>query len=334
VAPLRDDTRPPAVTVRSLSKTYRNGVRAVDGVDLDIGRGEIFALLGPNGAGKTTTVEILEGYRSRDSGEVSVLGFDPARQISELKPLIGIVLQSTGVDRYLTVAETIDMYAGYYPHPRDVDEVIDLVGLAAKRDAKVLTLSGGQQRRLDVGVALAGDPELLFLDEPTTGFDPSARREAWEVVKGLAALGKTILLTTHYMEEAQYLADNVAVIAAGRIVAEGPPARLAGRDQVVPRIRFQRPRPDLPLELAEELGVAACADGRLELVPDALTPALARLTAWAVGAGVELQGLEILRPSLEDVYLQLTGSPDEAAEQPSPARGRGRGRRSVAAGAR
>ena len=213
--------------VRGLRKAY-GALNAVDGVDLEISRGEVFALLGPNGAGKTTTVEILEGYRHRDEGQVTVLGHDPGRERTALKPRIGIVLQSTGVDRYLTVAETLAMYAGYYPHPRSPEEVIDLVGLGAKRDARVTTLSGGQQRRLDVGVALVGDPELLFLDEPTTGFDPSARREAWQVVKSLAELGKTVLLTTHYMDEAQFLADRVAVIAAGRIVAEGPPSSLGG----------------------------------------------------------------------------------------------------------
>ena len=210
-----------AVFVRGLRKAY-GALQAVDGVDLQISRGEVFALLGPNGAGKTTTVEILEGYRHRDDGQVTVLGHDPGRERAALKPRIGIVLQSTGVDRYLTVAETLAMYADFYPHPRSPGEVIDLVGLGAKRDARVTTLSGGQQRRLDVGVALVGDPELLFLDEPTTGFDPSARREAWLVVKDLAELGKTVLLTTHYMDEAQFLADRVAVIAAGRIVAEGP----------------------------------------------------------------------------------------------------------------
>ena len=215
-----------AVRVRGLTKSYGD-VAAVKGIDLEIGRGEVFALLGPNGAGKTTIVEILEGYRHRDQGEISVLGLDPSSQRRELKKRIGIVLQSTGVDRYLTVAETIAMYSGYYPHPRPVDEVIGLVGLDEKRDARVVTLSGGQQRRLDVAIALAGDPELLFLDEPTTGFDPSARHEAWEVVRSLADLGKTMLLTTHYMDEAQYLADRVAVIAAGRIIAEGPPSTLA-----------------------------------------------------------------------------------------------------------
>src|SRR5215468_1534157 len=217
---------PAAVHVRGLVKAY-SGVRAVNGVDLDIRRGEIFALLGPNGAGKTTTVEILEGYRARDGGEVTVLGYDPGRQRAPLKRRIGIVLQSTGVEPYLTVTETIRMYAGFYPDPRPVDEVIGLVGLEEKRDSRVNKLSGGQQRRLDVAIALAGNAELLFLDEPTTGFDPSARREAWEVIKNLATLGKTVLLTTHYMDEAQYLADRVAVIAAGRIVAEGDPATLA-----------------------------------------------------------------------------------------------------------
>jgi ABC-2 type transport system ATP-binding protein len=211
-----------AVDVRGLTKSYRD-VHAVAGLDLSIQRGEIYALLGPNGAGKTTTVEILEGYRSRDGGTVTVLGYDPGHQRRQLKSRIGIVLQSTGVDRYLTVAETIAMYAGYYPDPRPVQEVIELVGLRPKRNTRVIKLSGGQQRRLDVAIALVGNPDLLFLDEPTTGFDPSARHEAWEVVKNLAALGKTVLLTTHYMDEAQYLADRVGVITAGRIVAEGPP---------------------------------------------------------------------------------------------------------------
>ncbi|MDR3650503.1 MAG: ABC transporter ATP-binding protein, partial [Acidimicrobiales bacterium] len=195
----------PAVLVKGLMKSY-SGTTAVAGVDLEIPRGEIFALLGPNGAGKTTTVEILEGYRSRDAGEVRVLGCDPGRQRAQLKPRIGIVLQSTGINPYLTVQELVTMYAGYYPHPRSVSEVIDLVGLNAKRTERVARLSGGQQRRLDMAIGLAGDPELLFLDEPTTGFDPTARHEAWEVIANLANLGKTVLLTTHYMDEAQYLA--------------------------------------------------------------------------------------------------------------------------------
>src|ERR1017187_695781 len=304
-----------AIDVRGLTKSYQQ-TRAVAGVDLQIRRGEIFALLGPNGAGKTTTVEILEGYRSRDGGEVSVLGLDPGSQRRELKSQIGIVLQSTGVDRYLTVAETIAMYASYYPHPRPVDEVIELVGLTAKRNARVIKLSGGQQRRLDVAIALAGNPELLFLDEPTTGFDPSARHEAWDVVKSLAVLGKTVLLTTHYMEEAQYLADRVAVIAAGLIVAQGPTASLGARDMARARIRFRLPPWAVP---PDGLGGPAGPDGFTELAPDDVTLALHRLTGWAIDQRIRLDGPEGTRPSLEDVYLALTGTPAEPGDgQPVP----------------
>src|SRR5262245_7986224 len=292
----------PAVHVRGLVKAY-SGVRAVNGIDLDIRRGEIFALLGPNGAGKTTTVEILEGYRTRDSGEATVLGYDPGRQRGPLRSKIGIVLQSTGVERYLTVAETVQMYAGFYPDPRPVDEVIALVGLEAKRNSRVNKLSGGQQRRLDVAIALAGNPELLFLDEPTTGFDPSARRESWEVIKNLATLGKTVLLTTHYMDEAQFLADRVAVIAAGRIVAEGDPATLANRELAKARIRYR-----LPGGVTPPAGLAgpAGADGFTEFSPDDVTAALHQLTGWALDHQISLDGLEVSRPSLEDVYLSLT----------------------------
>jgi ABC-2 type transport system ATP-binding protein len=290
-----------AVRVRGLVKSY-GGVHAVAGIDFDIALGEVFALLGPNGAGKTTTVEILEGYRRRDSGEVTVLGLDPGRDRAQLKARIGIVLQSTGVDRYLTVAETIAMYARCYPHPRPVDEVIDVVGLAGKRDSRVVRLSGGQQRRLDVAIALAGDPELLFLDEPTTGFDPSARQEAWHVVKGLAAMGKTVLLTTHYMDEAQHLADRVAIVAGGRIVAAGDPATLGGRDTVRAIVRYRVPAGVRP---PAELGVVA--DGSVEFVPDDLARALHRLSGWAIEHDVPLDDLQVVRPSLEDVYLQLTG---------------------------
>jgi len=315
-----------AVEVRGLRKSYGD-VAAVQGIDFDIGRGQIFALLGPNGAGKTTTVEILEGYRKRDGGEVSVLGLDPERHSKQLLRQIGIVLQSTGIDRYLTVAETITMYSSYYPHPRPLDEVIDLVGLGAKRDTRVLKLSGGQQRRLDVAIALAGDPELLFLDEPTTGFDPSARREAWEIVKNLAALGKTVLLTTHYMDEAQYLANQVAVIAGGRIVATGPPESLAGRDSTRAVVRFRLPEGTGP---PAGLDAQMAEDGFVELRPEDLTRALHGLTNWAIGAGVDLDTLQIVRPSLEDVYLELTGTesgePDAATE---PARRRRRGGRSA-----
>jgi len=282
-------------------------------------------LLGPNGAGKTTTVEILEGYRHRDGGDVTVLGYDPGRERTALKPFIGIVLQSTGVDRYLTVAETLAMYAGYYPHPRDPEEVMDLVGLAAKRDSRVTLLSGGQQRRLDVGLALVGDPELLFLDEPTTGFDPSARRDAWQVVKNLADLGKTILLTTHYMDEAQFLADRVAVIAAGRIVAEGPPSSLAGRDHAHPRVVVRIP---LDAVLPEDVPHNSTSDGRVELLAENLIRTLYRLTGWAVEQGFDLDDLQIVRPTLEDVYLDLTGTqPDGHATEDPPGRRRQRGGR-------
>ena len=290
-----------AVRVRGLVKSYGD-VHAVAGIDFDIASGEVFALLGPNGAGKTTTVEILEGYRRRDSGEVTVLGLDPGRDRGRLKARIGIVLQSTGVDRYLTVAETIAMYARCYPHPRPVDEVIDVVGLAGKRDSRVVRLSGGQQRRLDVAIALAGDPELLFLDEPTTGFDPSARQEAWHVVKSLAAMGKTVLLTTHYMDEAQHLADRVAIVAGGRIVAAGDPATLGGRDTARAIVRYRVPAGVQP---PADLGVAA--DGAVEFVPDDIARALHRLSGWAIENDVSLDDLQIVRPSLEDIYLQLTG---------------------------
>ena len=230
----------PAIEVEDLHKTYGH-VEAVRGVSFRVAEGEVFALLGPNGAGKTTTVEILEGYRARDSGRASVLGHDPARGERELKTRIGIVLQQTGVEEFLTVRETIDMYRGYYPHPRPTDEIVELVGLKPKQHTRITKLSGGQKRRLDVAIALAGDPDLLFLDEPTTGFDPGARRNAWTLVRNLAHLGKTIFLTTHYMDEAQYLADRVAVIAGGVIVAEGPPSTLAGRETAATRIRFRVP---------------------------------------------------------------------------------------------
>jgi ABC-2 type transport system ATP-binding protein len=292
------------IDIRGLRKSYGD-VEAVRGIDLHVDHGEVFALLGPNGAGKTTTVEILEGFRERTAGEISVLGHDPAHVGTDLKGRIGIVLQSTGVDPYLTVHETVDLYAGYYPSPRDVDEVIDLVGLGEKRTTRVNKLSGGQQRRLDVAVALAGDPELLFLDEPTTGFDPNARRNAWGIVKNLADIGKTILLTTHFMDEAQYLADRVAVIAKGEIVAEGTPSTIAGRDRMQTRIRFRLPegkRPALDLEDAMSL-----ADGSWEIRTDDPTKVVHDLTAWVLERGQKYEVLEVTQPSLEDVYLDLTG---------------------------
>ena len=293
-----------AIEVHGLRKSYGD-VEAVGGIDLDVPVGQVFALLGPNGAGKTTTVEILEGYRKRTAGEVSVLGMDPARRERTFRARIGIVLQSTGIDPYLTVAETIDLYRSYYPHPRPVDEIVELVGLVEKRDTRVLKLSGGQQRRLDVAIALAGDPELLFLDEPTTGFDPSARRNAWQIVQNLETLGKTIFLTTHYMEEAQVLARDVAVISGGLIVARGAPDSLAGRDTFATLVRFRVPAGagDLPPELAAKV---SSANGALELATDDPTRTLHELTGWALARGVELADLSVTRPSLEDVYLELT----------------------------
>jgi ABC-2 type transport system ATP-binding protein len=292
----------PVIQVRGLRKSYGD-VEAVRGIDLIVERGEVFALLGPNGAGKTTTVEILEGYRQRTDGEALVLGRDSAKLDRATKARIGIVLQSTGVDPFLTVDETIDMYREYYPHPRPVDEVVDLVGLSEKRDTRVNKLSGGQQRRLDVAIALAGDPELLFLDEPTTGFDPSARRNAWQIVRNLISLGKTVFLTTHYMDEAQYLAKRVAVIAKGVIVAEGPPATIGGRDTAQTVIRFRvEDGQGLP-----SLGQVPLGDGTLELRTEHPTKVLHELTAWALDRGSDLEGLEVRRPTLEDIYLELTG---------------------------
>jgi ABC-2 type transport system ATP-binding protein len=305
-----------AVDVRGLVKSY-SGTPVVGSIDLAIRRGEVFALLGPNGAGKTTTIEILEGYRFRDRGDVTVLGVDPGRERARLKSRIGIVLQSTSIDRYLTVRETISMYATFYPRPRPVDEVIDMVGLEEKRAVRVLKLSGGQQRRLDVAVALVGNPELLFLDEPTTGFDPSARHEAWEVIKNLATLGMTVLLTTHYMDEAQFLADRVAVIAAGRIVAEGTPATLGDRQLARARIRYRPPAGATP---PDGLSAPPGPDGYTEITPTDVLQALHQLTGWAIDHGTSLEGLEVTRPSLEDIYLSLTGPPSgDTTGQPAPA---------------
>jgi len=281
-------------------------VEAVKGISFGVDRGEVFAMLGPNGAGKTTTTEILEGYRELSGGSASVLGHDPGKRERSLKERVGIVLQSTGTEPFLTVTETIEMYAGYYPSRRPTAEVIEVVGLTEKRDTRVNKLSGGQQRRLDVAIALAGDPELLFLDEPTTGFDPGARRNAWEVVKNLVAIGKTVFLTTHFMDEAQYLADRVVVIADGLIVAEGPPSSLAGRDQMRTRISFR-----LPANAPDPVGyVRRAPDGSSEISVDAsdTTKTVHDLTGWALDNGVTLESLEITQPTLEDVYLQLTGS--------------------------
>jgi ABC-2 type transport system ATP-binding protein len=282
-----------AIAVRGLRKSY-DGVEAVRGIDFEVEEGEVFGLLGPNGAGKTTTVEILEGYRSRDAGEVAVLGHDPAGAPRELKERIGVVLQQSEHYHLLTVREVHRMFAGYFDRPRDVDDVIELVGLAAKRDAKVKTLSGGQKRRLDLGVALVGDPDLVFLDEPTTGFDPAARRSAWEMIRSLRLLGKTILLTTHYLDEAQLLADRVAVISEGRIVSQGTPAELIGESAKV-EIRFRRNGEPVTIETDEP------------------TRALYELTGEALAAGTVLEHLEVRRPTLEDVYLELVRGSDEGA---------------------
>ena len=292
-----------AIYTRDLRKSY-GSVEAVRGVDLAIGRGEVYALLGPNGAGKTTILEILEGCRERSGGEARVLGHDPARHERALKERIGVVLQTTSAQPYLTVAETIELYRGFFPAPRPLDEILEVVGLGEQRATRVRKLSGGQQRRLDVAIGLAGDPELLFLDEPTTGFDPSARRNAWELVRNLRALGTTVLLTTHYMDEAEQLADRVGVIVEGRIVAEGAPAELSGRHTAT-AIRF-RLAPDAP-ELPARLGATIeSGDGRLAVTTEVPTQALYELTRWATEHAVELGELTVSRPSLEDVYLDLT----------------------------
>ena len=279
-----------AILVEDLRKSY-DGHEAVRGITFHIKEGEVFGLLGPNGAGKTTTVEILEGYRERDSGRVDVLGFDPARAEEAYRERIGVVLQQSQLWTNLTVAETHRMFAGYYERPRDVDEVIDLVGLGSKRDARVKTLSGGQKRRLDLGVALVGDPDLVFLDEPTTGFDPAARRAAWELIRSLRSLGKTILLTTHYLDEAEQLADRVAVLREGLIVREGTPAELTG-DTSETEVRYRRDGHEVVIRTTEP------------------TRVLHELTAEAMAEGRELEGLIVRRPTLEDVYLALTGDVD------------------------
>ena len=287
-------------------------MEAVCGIDLQVAEGEVFALLGPNGAGKTTTVEILEGHRSRTAGHVSVLGYDPGVNDRALKRRVGIVLQSTGVEQYLSVEETIDLFRGYFPHPLPLEEILDLVELREQRKMRVKKLSGGQQRRLDVAIGLAGDPDLLFLDEPTTGFDPSARRGAWEMVKGLKSLGKTVVLTTHYMEEAEYLADRVAILVQGKIVAEGAPSELAFRDQAT-TVRFRLPEGAPPLP--DALQAAPSDNGAYALSTDAATGTLHQLTSWAVEHDVELEELTVSHPTLEDLFIELVGEAEGSGEQ-------------------
>jgi ABC-2 type transport system ATP-binding protein len=280
-----------AISVHGLRKSYGE-YEALREVSFEISEGEVFGLLGPNGAGKTTTIEILEGYRSRDSGEVDVLGFDPERAGSAFRERIGVVLQQSQLWPNLTVAETHRMFAGYYNRPRDVDEVMTLVGLEEKRDARVKTLSGGQKRRLDLGLALVGDPDLVFLDEPTTGFDPAARRAAWEMIRSLRSLGKTILLTTHYLDEAERLADRVAVLREGRIIREGTPAELTGGTNET-EVRYRQDGHEVVIHTSEP------------------TRLLQELTAAALADGREVEGLQVRRPTLEDVYLSLTADEEQ-----------------------
>jgi ABC-2 type transport system ATP-binding protein len=295
------------IGVRGLTKSY-GPLEAVRGVDLEVSEGEIFAFLGPNGAGKTTTVEILEGYRHRDSGEVEVLGTDPQRATAAWRARIGVVLQSGQLESLLTVRESLELYSGYYPSARPVGETMELVGLAEQADQRAGRLSGGQQRRLDVALALVGDPELLFLDEPTTGFDPAARRGAWEMIANLRALGKTVFLTTHYMEEAQALADRVAIIKGGHIVALGRPSELGPAD--VTSIRFRLPPGEDVAGLPAPLSARASVhDGRVVVESGSPVRDLATLCGWALERGIDLEALEAVRPTLEDAYLVLTGDP-------------------------
>jgi ABC-2 type transport system ATP-binding protein len=292
------------VTVEGLVKNYGD-VEAVKGVSFHVEAGEVFSILGPNGAGKSTTVEILEGYRSKTAGSVSVLGYDPTDRSRTYRERIGIVLQETAVEDSLTVSEAISTYGVMYPKRRNTDELIEIVGLEEKRDARVKSLSGGQRRRLELALGIVGDPDLVFMDEPTTGFDPSARRQAWSIIENLTSLGKTILLTTHYMEEAQVLADRVAVMAGGLIVAEGTPESLGGRETAATVISF-----NLDGQSFEEFPIpdaVVSENGRITVRSSTPTQTVHDITGWAVGRGIELVDLSISRPSLEDVYLELTG---------------------------
>jgi ABC-2 type transport system ATP-binding protein len=294
-----------ALSVRHLAKSYGQK-RAVVDVSFEVERGEVFALLGPNGAGKTTTIEILEGFRPRDAGQVETLGVDPASPKTQrwLRSRIGVVLQELAVEPFYSVRQVLTRNAGFYPSPRPVDEVIELVGLSEKAGARVKTLSGGQQRRLDVGLGIIGHPELLFLDEPTTGLDPSGRRDSWKLIRSLAREGTTVLLTTHYMDEVEALADRVAVLADARIVATGTPSSLGGRDAGAVTIRFGLPDGIAPAQLP--FPVEPAADGMVEIRTEEELQVLHTLTGWALEQGVLLHGLSVRRVTLEDVYLKLT----------------------------
>ena len=299
------------IAVEDLAKSYGEVV-ALDGVSFTVDEGEVLALLGPNGAGKTTAVEILEGYRRADRGRIEVLGHDPATGGRAFRDRIGIVLQETGLEELLTVTETIDLYGACYSRRRPRDELIALVGLEEKAGARVKTLSGGQRRRLDLALALVGDPDLVFLDEPTTGFDPAARRQSWHLVEGLTDLGKTVLLTTHYLDEAQNLADRIVVLRAGKVVAEGTPRTLGGASPLT-TVSFTVPDPEALPSLADVPDV----DGRsVTFRTTDPTALLYRLTGWANGRGIELSRLEVTRPSLEDIYLEIVG---ETGRQEQPA---------------
>ncbi|MGH2631929.1 MAG: ABC transporter ATP-binding protein [Tepidiformaceae bacterium] len=306
-----------AIAIRGLRKSYGD-LHAVVGVDLEIEHGEVFSLLGPNGAGKSTLVEILEGYRDRTAGDALVLGVDPAHPTRDWRARLGIVLQATGQFESLSVEETVEHFAGFYPAPMNIDHVIGLVGLEGKRKDRWNNLSGGQKRRLDLALGLVGDPDLIFLDEPTTGFDPSARRQAWDVVRELTSLGKTVVLTTHYLDEAEALADRVAVIMAGQIVEVSTPRELGGRARAVAHVTFAATDALAGVPLPAVRGEVRADDGQFVITTDFPTAVVATLTAWAVTHGIaEIPALAVTRPSLEDTYLRMIA--DRAPESGAPA---------------